>query len=381
MPNHRKTSPRLAQMLELFSRNEDWVIVINADPDALASALALKRIMARRVGKVIIAHINEISRPDNLAMIRYLRIPLTPWSESLLERYHRFAVVDSQPHHNAAFAGIPFSIVIDHHPLVPEHPVEAEFVDILPQYGAVSSRMTEYLRALRMRPGIRLATALQYGIRTDTATFTRKSSDADMRAFQQLSSHADNALLTRIVRSEYLPEWLKYFGRAIVSLHRCRSGMYSFLGEVDNPDILVVVADFFTRVHGLRWIAICGVYRETVVVIFRGDGQSIDVGAYAAQRLDALGSAGGHRAMARAEFPLSAAEGRNVEVFVYRRLADRLPKTRKDAPVGQPSAAEENPALPAVDATSVPERTDSEGTTDSGTPADNDLPGMQTLGG
>ncbi len=353
MPNSRRMSPRLTQLLELFSRNDDWAIVINADPDALASALALKRIMARRVGRVVIAPVNEISRPDNLAMIRYLRIPLTPWSAALRTQYHRFAVVDSQPHHNVVFAGIPFSIVIDHHPLVPEHPVDAEYVDIQPEYGAVSSRMAEYLRALRIRPGIRLATALQYGIRADTATFTRKSADVDLRAFQQLSSHVDNTLLTRIVHSEYLPEWLKYFGRAIVSLHRCRSGLYSFLGEVENPDILVVVADFFTKVHGLRWIAICGVYKETVIVIFRGDGQSIDMGAYAAQCLDSLGSAGGHRVMARAEFPLSAVEGRNVETFVYCRLSDRLVRA-EDAVRG-----EESPAA--------------------GVSVGNDLPGMQTI--
>lgn len=381
MPNRRRISPRLGQMLELFSRNEDWVIVINADPDALASALALKRLMARRVGKVAIAHINEISRPDNLAMIRYLRIPLVPWSPSMLESYQRFAMVDSQPHHSPAFDGIPFSIVIDHHPLVPEHPVEAAFVDIQPQYGAVSSRMTEYLRALHIRPGIRLSTALQYGIRTDTATFTRKSSDADMRAFQQLSFHSDNALLMRIVRSEYLPEWLGYFGRAITSLHKCRSGMYSFLGEVENPDILVVVADFFTRVHGLRWIAICGVYKEKVVVIFRGDGQSIDVGAYAAQRLDALGSAGGHRAMARAEFPLSAAEGRNIEIFVYRRLSDRLPKGKKEVPAEAAQHAGENPAALSVSS----EQGDTEPPAVHEVPVsaagagNNDLPGMQIL--
>ena len=290
----------------------------------MGSALALRRMMSRRVAKVTIASINTISRPDNLAMIRYLRIPLTPWHPTMYKENIRFALVDSQPHHNTAFHGIPFSIVIDHHPLVPESPVTAAFTDIVPKYGATCSRMSEYLRSLRIRPGSRLATALQYGIRTDTATFTRTCIDADMRAFQWLSKQTDNALLTRIVHSEYLPEWLPFFGQAITSLHPCRSGAYCFLGEVKNPDILVVVADFFTRVHGLRWIAICGLYEQTVVVIFRGD-QSMDMGAYAAKRLGDLGSAGGHKSMARAEFPLSAAAGRNLEIFVYRRLADRLP--------------------------------------------------------
>lgn len=337
MPSNHKLSARLTQLLELFSRNDDWLIVINADPDAMASAMALKRIMSHRTGKVTIARINEISRPDNLAMIRYLRIPMVPLTDRLKASYTRFAMVDSQPHHNPAFEGIPFSIVIDHHPVVAEHPVEAAYVDIRPQYGAVSTLLAEYLRAYHIRPGIGLATALQYGIRTDTATFTRTGTETDLRAYQYLAAHGDTALLTRILRSEYLPEWLKYFGRAFSSMHQYRSGAYCYLGTVENPDILVVVADFFTRVHGLKWVAICGVYNDTVVVIFRGDGH-LDLGAFAASRLGGFGNAGGHRALARAEFPLSATEGRSVDVFVYRKLTE-TPQKKKEA-LDEPEAAE-----------------------------------------
>ena len=227
MSSTRKLSSRLTQLLELFNRNDDWLIVINADPDAMASAMALKRIMSHRTGKVTIARINEISRPDNLAMIRYLRIPMLPLTDKLKASYSHFAMVDSQPHHNPAFAGIPFSIVIDHHPAVPEHPVDAAYVDIRPQYGAVSTLLTEYLRAYHIRPGIRLATALQYGIRTDTATFTRTGTEIDLRAYQYLAAHGDTALLTRITRSEYFPEWLKYFARAF-SWIRWRTPIYSW---------------------------------------------------------------------------------------------------------------------------------------------------------
>ena len=306
MSSTRKLSSRLTQLLELFNRNDDWLIVINADPDAMASAMALKRIMSHRTGKVTIARINEISRPDNLAMIRYLRIPMLPLTDKLKASYSHFAMVDSQPHHNPAFAGIPFSIVIDHHPAVPEHPVDAAYVDIRPQYGAVSTLLTEYLRAYYIRPGIRLATALQYGIRTDTATFTRTGTEIDLRAYQYLAAHGDTALLTRITRSEYLPEWLKYFARAFSSMHQCGSGAYCYLDTVENPDILVV---------------------DTVVVIFRGDGH-VDLGEFAASRLGALGNAGGHRALARAEFPLEATEGRSVDVFVFRKLTEKPQKKK-----------------------------------------------------
>ena len=78
-------------------------------------------------------------------------------------------------------------------------------MDIRPQYGAVSTLLTEYLRAYHIRPGIRLATALQYGIRTDTATFTRTATEIDLRAYQYLAAHGAPALLTPITRSDSTP--------------------------------------------------------------------------------------------------------------------------------------------------------------------------------
>ena len=49
-------------------------ILVNADPDALASALALKRLFWRKVKPVTIFRINRIDRADNLAFIKLLDI-------------------------------------------------------------------------------------------------------------------------------------------------------------------------------------------------------------------------------------------------------------------------------------------------------------------
>lgn len=80
-----------------LDKDDRWCILINADPDALASAMALKRIISPRVHNADIARVNEVTRPDNLAMIRYLRIPVRAWQPEKAEQYTRFAMVDSQP--------------------------------------------------------------------------------------------------------------------------------------------------------------------------------------------------------------------------------------------------------------------------------------------
>ena len=50
-------------------------------------------------------------------------------------------------------------------------------------------------------PGKLWATALQFGIKTDTASFERHVYDVDLRAYQYLSRFGDHALLTRLARS------------------------------------------------------------------------------------------------------------------------------------------------------------------------------------
>ncbi len=320
----RVTAQDAAKMCKLFRREDRWLILINADPDALGSAMALKRIMSRRVEAADIARVNEVTRPDNLAMIRFLRIPLARLTPEMLQTYDRFALVDSQPHHHPDFATVPFSIVIDHHPLIPEHPVTAAYMDIRPGLGATCTILAEYLRALRIRPGKLLATALIYGIKTDTQNFSRPFQHGDILAFSGLNKYAGQDLLRRIVHSEFHKSWLKYFTRAFRKMRFVGTrGLFVFMDRLESPDVLVILADFFTRVHGLSWDMICGVSGGKAVAVFRGDGLFRDMGKVAAEHFGDVGSAGGHKTMARAEIDMEKLAGRNPEEFFWRRLTGR----------------------------------------------------------
>ncbi|MDR3358292.1 MAG: DHH family phosphoesterase [Desulfovibrio sp.] len=306
-------------------KTDRWCVLINADPDALASAMALKRILLNHAHSMEILRINEVTRPDNLAMIRDLRIPVKPWAPEKSAAFSHFAIVDSQPHHNGLFEGISFSLIVDHHSLPPEHAQPSEaFCCIRPEFGSTSTIMAHFLHSLRIRPTTRLATALLYGIRTDTATFERGGSDKDLRAWQWLFRFADLNLLRRIIRSEYLREWLPAFSQAFRSLKDCRGGgVYVSLHHVKSADLLVGIADFFTKVQDLRWVAVSGIVDKTVVVVFRGDGGR-DIGRLADACFYDVGTAGGHRMMGRAEFPLAVVP---VDVkpadFIFLRLQNR----------------------------------------------------------
>jgi nanoRNase/pAp phosphatase (c-di-AMP/oligoRNAs hydrolase) len=341
MAYFRKLGPKLGKLLELFNKTQRWLILINADPDALGSAMALKRILAGRVEQVGIAYVNEISRPDNLAMIRYLRIPIKKLTPPLIAQYDRFALVDSQPHHHPDFADLHFSVVIDHHPRVEGKPVNADFVEILPEYGANATIMTEYLYNLGLRPGKLLATGLLYGIKTDTQSFEREFHDNDVKAFRYLSKFYNKALLHKIIRSEFRLEWLKYFTQAFRKMRIVGKTISVFMGKVDSPDILVILADFFLRVHGLSSTVISGIHEEKLIIVFRGDGLRRDMGKFAKRLFGDVGSAGGHKSMARAEIPMENLEGRSAGQFVWERLNEGNRTRKKKTPEESTQASTE----------------------------------------
>ncbi len=293
---------RLKSFLHVFKRDDRVLIVIVADPDSMSSAMAVKRILARRVTEITIVHPNQIKRINNIAMRDFLKIPLQPLRGTKRDKYTKFILLDSQPTHRPEFGSISFDVVIDHHSV--SQGWDARFVDIRPDYGATASMLTEYLRSANIKPSVALATALFYGIKVDTQNFTKMASHADILMFQYLFKRTNQQLLSKIENSDIRKSELKYFKIALDEMKTGKNRIYAHLGRVGNPDILVVVADFFTHVHDIGWVIISGQYGEKLIVIFRSDGYKKDAGKLAARVFGKIGAAGGHRQSARAEVSL-----------------------------------------------------------------------------
>lgn len=299
----RSRQGRLRELLSQFSSKDSVLITIWADPDALASALALKRLLWRKVQSVTITHFNEINRFDNLTMIRLLKIPLERLHEVDGSNFAKIVLVDGQPDHNEAFADFDYDVVIDHHPRTA--PLEVPFQDIRPDYGATATMMTEYLRAAKIRPSKSLAAALLFAIRVDTGNFESSVIEEDIKAFRYLFPHADMNMLRKIETADMGAEDLKYFQLALENKQIIKGKIFSHLGQVQSADNLVLIADFFMRLHEIDWVIVSGIYRKTLVVVIRNDGFRKHAGTRANSAFGNFGSAGGRRAKARAEIPLA----------------------------------------------------------------------------
>ena len=299
-------SEKLRRLLGLFSYEDRLLVLINADPDAMASAMALKRLVWRQVSATTIAHINTITRPDNLAMIRLLKLDILPVQKVDTDQFTRFAIVDSQPSHHESFDGINFDIIIDHHP---DTGAKAPFTDVRPNYGATSTIMTQYLRAGKIKPSAKLATALFYGIKTDTMNFQRKAVIEDVNAFQFLFRYVNVHIAHSIDQAEMTPDFLKYYRIALEFMRVRKQRISVHIGPVSNPDICVSIADFFMKIHDIAWSVVSGTYQGRLIIIVRNDGARKDAGKLLSEVFEELGQAGGHKAMARAEIPLKNLDG------------------------------------------------------------------------
>ncbi len=293
---------KLRRFYDPFEGEDNVLILINADPDAIASAMAVKRLLWRKVSSVTISNINIIKRPDNIAMVRLLGVDLVPLKDIVKDSFNRFVIVDSQPNHNEVFTEYPPHVIIDHHP---DTGVSAPFVDIRPKYGATATIMTEYLRAAKIKPSSKLATGLFYAIKTDTDNFVRQTLIEDVRAFQFLYRHSNLHLINKIEQSELTIDFLKYFKIALDNKRVRKGHMFAYLGPVVNPDICVIIADFFMKISSVNWSIVSGVYSKKLIIVFRNDGLRKHAGKVAKLSFGQIGSAGGHKSMARAEIPFA----------------------------------------------------------------------------
>jgi len=296
----------LRQFWDVFQKDDDVLVVINADPDALACAMAVKRLLRYRVKNITIGYPNEVRRLSNIAMMELLKISAERLQNLKLSDYSRKVMIDSQPTHLPIFENIKCDVVIDHHPVT--NGWDATFVDIRPDYGAASSILVEYLRAADLKPSVHLATALFYAIKVDTHNFEKKARIADAISFRYLFDIANQNLVRKIELSELRISELGYFRTALAEMKVSKKRLYTHVGRVRSPDILVIIADFLNQVHDISWVFVSGIHGERLVVIFRCDGYKRNAGKLAMKIFGQKGVAGGHREAARAEVPLKNLE-------------------------------------------------------------------------
>ncbi|HEX7088300.1 MAG TPA: DHH family phosphoesterase [Vicinamibacterales bacterium] len=299
------TRARVQQYQRYFADADRVLILLHndPDPDAMASGLALRNLLRRTKATAIIGAMQNVTRPENLRMANLLDIHVETITPADLQTYDRIAMVDVQPHY---FTGLVdrVDLVIDHHP--EQQGYSAVFKDIRPDYGSTSTILTEHLRSVDANISERTATAMLYAIKSDTLFFNRQANRVDLEAFSYLYSLADAALIRKMEGAEITMERLGYVLQATQNGRLQDQVFCAYLGRIPREDFVPYVADFFLQVEDTKWTIVAGVVNKSFVVSVRNLGYSRNAGEFVKKYFGDLGSAGGHRAMAKAVVPLDA---------------------------------------------------------------------------
>jgi nanoRNase/pAp phosphatase (c-di-AMP/oligoRNAs hydrolase) len=295
------TLERFAALRALIDKQEKagrWLVLThdNPDPDALASAQILARVL-RQVfrQKVTVAYGGIIGRAENQEMVKSLRLPFSHIRNLSFKRYRHFALVDTQARsgNNQLPPRVVPDIVIDHHPLR-ANTQTGPFHDIRPKYGATATILAEYMLAAGVKPTHALATALIYAIRSETLDFAREHIGPDKAIHDLFFPQANHRLLARI-QSPRLP--LTYFSNlhdALENLESVDSLILSHLGPVEQPDIVPEIADLLLRLEGRTWSLATGYYKDRLYLSIRTTNTRADAGGLMRRILGRRGKGGGH---------------------------------------------------------------------------------------
>jgi nanoRNase/pAp phosphatase (c-di-AMP/oligoRNAs hydrolase) len=330
---------RIERLRQIVERKKKVLILThnNPDPDAIATGWALGYLFKAKLAiSSVFVYGGMITRAENRTMVRLLKIGIKPLEMVSIHNFSVVALVETQPRagNNSLPSSITPSIVIDHHSLR-KATREIDFVDVRPQYGSCSTILTEYLVEAGLPIQKRMATALYYGIKSDTQDLGRDASEADHHATLHLYPKIHPKFLSQIENPELSRNYITLFDQALHDAVICGDAVLCDLGFVVKPEMVSLMADFLLRLSGIRWSFVTASFDNRVIFSLRTKRNKQNAGLLARRIVRGLGTAGGHGMIAGGQVPEKGPEG-----WRHEKISDTL-KNRFLRIVGRENAREE----------------------------------------
>jgi len=303
------------------------------DPDALAAGWLLQQIGKRLGIRSTIVYGGQISRAENAAMVKLLRIPAKPISdETRFFRSDRYAVVDTQPgtgNNSFPHERMRCHIVIDHHPRHSNY--DSDFVDVRPEKGTTATMLFDYFRAFGFELDANLATAVAYAIVSETQDLKRETTAADRCALQDVLPMAKLRVLGRIRHPVHDREYYRTIARAMRAVQVAKNTCVCHIGDVHQPGMAAEVADFLISMERVTWCLVTGLYQNTMVLSIRSTHENARSEVVIRSILRGIGKGGGHQMIAGGAVPCETVDiyrerSELVTARFLKRLSRRAPE-------------------------------------------------------
>lgn len=299
---------KLEQLLREISREHVYIQTHNfPDPDAIASAYGLQRLLASRGIEASICYNGKIDRYSTDKLIEIMEIKLFNIDDlvSVLSDEDEVILVDSQKG-NSNIINITGDevICIDHHPNNDKN--QYRFTDIRPDVGACASIIAQYFFDNNVPMDTKIATALTYGIRIDTNNLTREVSKLDMEMICRMFDDCDYEIIHMLENSNLCFEDLMAYSQAISSIEVYDNISFADTG-MDCP-VIASISDFMLALKEVSFSVVYSRKDGGIKLSVRSERSSLDAGKIVGQALEGIGNGGGHASMAGGFVPAAGSD-------------------------------------------------------------------------
>ncbi len=281
------------EIVKVFKEKERIIVFIhnNPDPDAIASAWGIQYLLKKLLkAEIRIVYGGLIGRAENKVMVKLLKIRLSHLSKIKLSPKDAFILVDTQPGmgNNSLPPQIIPSLVIDHHPLRRKR--KSILVDVREDVGSTATIITEYIVTNGFKIPKNLATALSYGIDSETQGLSIKTKNLDKHYYKFLFPKADQFLLSKIQYPKRDREFFLHLKKALDNAYLCKNVILINIGRIDNPDLISEFCSFFLRYDKATWALSLGEVGKKLIFSIRTDNRRAKAGRIAQKIVGSNGS-------------------------------------------------------------------------------------------
>lgn len=268
----------LRQTLEQHRGERQLVILQDfPDPDALSSAWTYKLIAENFDIQCDIVYAGTISHQENIALVRLTGLPIQRWNGQAaknkdLSVYQGCVLIDNQGTTSQLLdltnqAGIPITVVIDHHSV--QDGVQTEFADIRPNVRATATILTQYLQAglfnldSSINEHVKCATALMHGLRSDTNRLMQ-AQEEDFLAAAYLSRFYDTQLLNAVLQTSRSKQVMDVIERSLKNRSIYNNFIIAGVGYLryEDRDAIPQAADFLVTEDNVHTAVVYGIVHD-----------------------------------------------------------------------------------------------------------------------
>lgn len=298
----------LEKLIQEINREHVYIQTHNfPDPDAIASAYGLQRLLALHGICSKICYKGKIDRYSTEKLCELMEIEIfniDDIEERILEE-DEVILVDSQKG-NSNIINITGDeiICIDHHPY--NDKCEYRFMDIRPEIGACATMIAQYFFENGVPMDEKIATALTYGIRIDTNNLSRGVSRLDIEMIYRMYDLCDYETIHMLENSNLCFDDLLAYSKAISSIE-----VYDNISFADTGEACPVIANISDFMLALKEVSFSVVYSKNaggIKLSVRSEKVSLDAGKIVSRALEGIGNGGGHAQMAGGFVPFTGSK-------------------------------------------------------------------------